>query len=194
MGSVGSLAATKPSPTGVWWPPCRLRPPAIAPCSWGTDLVVQDHCEVRNRDMDQVPWECLLWDVFGMWNCRLLPEFPACAGQTALMDQGSVLLCRENWGKKCPLPEAWASVPRGLCWGAISSCLPSWRGIGNPCRAWRVCSVTCTDVFLFHNNHFTSCLENGAFWLCACMDQCSCLRAGPGGRVGLESLQGTEQV
>lgn len=118
---------------------------------------------------------------FGMWNCRLLPEFPACAGQTALMDQGSVLLCRENWGKKCPLPEAWASVPHGLCWGATSSCLPSWRGIGNPCCAWRVCSVTCTDVFLFHNNHFTSCLENGAFWLCACVDQCSCLRAGPGG-------------
>lgn len=103
--------------------------------------------------------------------------------------------CAEKTGgKKCPLPEAWASVPRGLCWGAISSCLPSWRGIGNPCCAWRVCSVTCTDVFLFHNNHFTSCLENGAFWLCACVDQCSCLRAGPGGRVGLESLQGAEQV
>lgn len=117
MGSVGSLAATKPSPTGVWWPPCRLRPPAIAPCSWGTDLVVQDHCEVRNRDMDQVPWECLLWDVFGMWNCRLLPEFPACAGQTALMDQGSVLLCRENWGKKVSLAR---SV--GIC--------PTWVVLG----------------------------------------------------------------
>lgn len=133
MGSVGSLATTKPSPTGVWWPPCRLRPPAIAPCSWGTDLVVQDHCEVRNRDMDQVPRECLLWDVFGMWNCRLLPEFPACAGQTALMDQGSVLLCRENWGKKSvPCQKRGHLSHVGCAGGPFPAAFPPGGGLAIP--------------------------------------------------------------
>lgn len=37
---------------------------------------------------------------------------------------------------------------------------------GKPWCPWRVCSVTCSEVFLFHNNHCTCCLENGAFWLC----------------------------
>lgn len=68
----------------------------------GTDLVVQNHCKVRNGDLDQVPRECLLWDALTCGTVICCPSFLPVQVKlsfAALVHQGCVTL-QNKLGKK----------------------------------------------------------------------------------------------
>lgn len=68
--------------------------------------------------------------------------------QTALMDQGSVLLCRINWEKSVPCQKV------GVVPGVFQLFSLLEGGLPVP-AVHRDCSVTCSEVILFHSNHCT---------------------------------------